>query len=273
MNTPCIASIGHYFLEKRGLATGIAMTSGSIGGIIFPLMFQKLFPTVGFAWATRIVGFILAFMLVIANLLVRSRLPQKPFSNFATSILPDLTLFKDPPFLLITIGIFLLEWGIFVPLTYVTDYAISNGQTVAFGYDVIAILNAGSFCGRFGAGYVSDRVGRMNTLILSITLCVVACLALWLPGGKSTAGVTIFALAFGVVSGCNLSLSPVCVGQFCKTENYGRYFSSCWMVVAFGLVLCHLPTGHWMLTNLEEHSQAFLSQERSLYCARAITRA
>jgi MFS family permease len=40
INTPCIASIGHYFLTKRGNATGIAMTSGSIGGIIFPLMLQ-----------------------------------------------------------------------------------------------------------------------------------------------------------------------------------------------------------------------------------------
>lgn len=34
INTPCIASIGHYFLRKRGNATGIAMTAGSIGGTL-----------------------------------------------------------------------------------------------------------------------------------------------------------------------------------------------------------------------------------------------
>lgn len=65
INTPCIASIGHWFLDKRGNATGVAMTAGSIGGIIFPLMLQKLLPTVGFPWATRILGFILLFLLLI----------------------------------------------------------------------------------------------------------------------------------------------------------------------------------------------------------------
>ena len=108
INTPCIASIGHFFLRKRGNATGVAMTSGSIGGIIFPLMLQRLFPMVGFAWATRILGFILLFLLGIANILVRSRLPRKPMASFK-NIAPDFTVFKDLPFTFVTIGIFLME--------------------------------------------------------------------------------------------------------------------------------------------------------------------
>jgi hypothetical protein len=86
------------------------MTSGSIGGIIFPLMLQKLFPTVGFAWATRILGFILLFILTTANLLVRSRLPRKPMASLK-SVSPDLTVFKDLPFAFVSLGIFLMEWG------------------------------------------------------------------------------------------------------------------------------------------------------------------
>lgn len=109
INTPCIASIGHFFLRKRGNATGIAMTSGSIGGIIIPLMLQRLFPMVGFAWGTRILGFILVFLLVVGNLLLRSRLPQKPMGSFK-SIAPDFTMFKDLPLAFVTIGIFLMEW-------------------------------------------------------------------------------------------------------------------------------------------------------------------
>lgn len=30
------------------------------------------------------------------------------------------------------------------------------------------------------------------------------------------------------------------MGQMCKTENYGRYFSTCWSIVAFG-TLSGLP--------------------------------
>lgn len=239
INTPCVASIGHFFLARRGNATGIAMTSGSIGGIIFPLMLQRLFPTVGFAWATRILGFILIFLLIAANLLVRSRLPRKPMASFR-SIAPDPTVFKDLPFTFVTLGIFLMEWGIFVPLTYITAYANSHGHSTEFGYQIIAILNAGSFFGRFFAGWAADLIGRVNTLIVSILCCVISCFALWLPAGDSTPMIVVFAVIFGVVSGSNLSLSPVCVGQLCKTENYGRYFSTCWMVVAFG-TLSALP--------------------------------
>ena len=141
INTPCIASIGHFFLAKRGNATGIAMTAGSIGGIIFPLMLQRLFPRVGFAWATRILGFILVFLLLLANLLVRSRLPRKPMASFK-SVSPEFSLFyKDMPFALVSLGIFLMEWGIFVPLTYITSYATSHGQSSSFGFQIIAILN------------------------------------------------------------------------------------------------------------------------------------
>lgn len=244
--TPCIASIGHFFLRRRGNATGIAMTSGSIGGIIFPLMLERLFPTVGFAWATRILGFILLFLLIIANLLVRSRLPRKSMASLS-SIKPDLKVFKDLPFLFVTLGIFLMEWGIFVPLTYITSYAITHGHSSAFAYQILAILNAGSFFGRFCAGWVADMIGRLNTLILSIFLCVVSCFALWLSAGDSSAMIIVFAVIFGFVSGSNLSLSPVCVGQMCKTENYGRYFATCWMVVAFG-TLTGLPIAGVILT-------------------------
>lgn len=235
MNSPALASIGHFFLVKRGTATGIAMTSGSIGGIVFPLMLQKLIPELGFAWATRILGFILIILLVIANLLIRSRLPRKEISNLS-SVLPDLTILLDLKFTALTLGIFLLEWGLFIPLTYITSYAIDHGESSAFSFQILAILNAGSFVGRIVAGFIADFLGRFNTLILTVLLCVVTTLAFWLPAAMtdSNALLIIYALSFGFASGSNLSLAPVCVGQLCQTANYGRYYATCWMVVAFG---------------------------------------
>lgn len=218
------------------------MTSGSLGGVVIPLMLQKLIPKVGFAWATRILGFILIALLIIANLLIRSRLPRKKY--VAASVLPDLTVFKDPIFSLVTLGIFLLEWGIFVPITYITSYAVSHGASTAFGFQILALLNAGSFFGRALAGWLADIFGRFNMLIMTVSLCVIANLALWLPAGDSKPLLIIFALFFGFASGSNLSLAPVCVGQLCKTEHYGRYYSTCWMMASFGWVLrCFLFCG------------------------------
>lgn len=44
----------------------------------------------------------------------------------------------------------------------------------------------------------------------------------------------IFALLFGLSSGSNISLMPVCVGQLCGVEQYGGYYSTCFSIVSLG---------------------------------------
>lgn len=241
MNTPAVAAVGHYFLLKRGTAMGVAYISGSLGGIVFPLMLQSLLPTVGFAWSARILAFVLLLLIVLANLLIRTRLPPTP----AGRLLPDFSVFKDSAFAFCTLGIFFLEWGLFVPLAYISSYAVDHGHTATFSFQIVAVLNAGSFFGRWLPGLLSDKMGRYNIIIITIALCVITILALWLPTQNSETMLILFVVCFGFASGSNLSLAPVCVGQLCRTENYARYYSTCYTIASFGYVLeqlIHLPT-------------------------------
>lgn len=228
--TPSVAAIGHFFKEKRGNATGIAATGGAFGGIIFPLILQHLIPSVGFAWATRCIGFIYIFLCIIANLLIKSRLP--PAKN--GSINPDPRILKDPAFAVTVFGVFLLEFALFIPLTYISSYALYKGFSEDFSYIILTILNVGSVLGRWLPGLFADLCGRFNAAITSIILTVIAVFGIWLPAGGSTAGIVIFALMFGFASGSNISLTPVCVGQLCHTENYGRYYATCYTIVSIG---------------------------------------
>ncbi|KAJ5236326.1 hypothetical protein N7489_006417 [Penicillium chrysogenum] len=230
--TPAISAIGHYFYEKRGVATGIAATGGSVGGIVFPLILQDLFPKIGWAWATRVVALICLIVLSIANLLIKSRLPQKPFSK--ENVLPDFRIFRDPRFALTTASVFFIEWGLFVPISYISSYALDHGFPTKFSYQIIAILNAGSFFGRWLPGFFADFLGRFNTLIATVALCVLCNACLWLPAGDSLPLLVVYAALFGFSSGSNISLTPVCVGQLCKTENYGRYYATAYTIVSFG---------------------------------------
>ncbi|KAE9974280.1 hypothetical protein EG327_008817, partial [Venturia inaequalis] len=223
--TPSIGAIGHFFHAKRGSATGLAATGGSLGGIIFPLMLQSLFPKVGFAWAVRILAFIVASLCLIAISLVRSRLPPKANS----SILPDFTILRDPAFALVTAGVFCMEWGLFIPVTFLGTYVLESEMpdSAAFTYQVLAILNAGSCLGRYLPGLFADRIGRFNAMICALFLCTLTTSSLWLPACLlSTAHpaakplTILYALLFGFASGSNISLTPVCVGQLCATEEY-----------------------------------------------------
>ncbi|KAK4543913.1 hypothetical protein LTR36_004687 [Oleoguttula mirabilis] len=240
--TPCVSAIGHFFHKGRANATGIAAAGGSVGGVIFPLMLQSLFPKVGWAWATRIQGFIFIILLIFANLLIRSRLPPKP----GGSVLPDFTIFRQPAFMLVTVGTYFLEWGLFIPITYLASYSLQSGaMSSTFAFQIIAVFNAGSCLGRWAPGYLADKFGRFNTMIVTIFLCMSSSLGLWVPAtilsnepdanNTTVLGLTIgYAVLMGFASGSNISLTPVCVGMLCDTEDYGRYYATCYTIVSFG---------------------------------------
>lgn len=242
LSTVAIGTIGHWFNARRGFATGLASCAGSLGGVFFNLMISSLFTSAGFAWATRALGFVFLFLLIIANLLIRSRLPGKSISR--RNLLPDPRIFKDKTFAVMTAALFLIEWGLFCGLSYLTSFALSARIRPTLAYQLLSILNAGSFFGRWAPGLLADKIGRFNTMILMVFLCMATTFALWLPAAlnspssSATEGLVIsFALLFGFASGSNITLDPVCAGQLCRTEDYGRYFATCFTGVGIGTLV------------------------------------
>ncbi|KAI0006526.1 major facilitator superfamily domain-containing protein [Xylariaceae sp. FL0662B] len=243
INVPAFASIAHFFQSRRGIATGIASTSGSIGGIVFPILLQHLLPTLGFAWATRILAFIILGLSILAVIFLRSRLPAQ---KSAHSIWPDLSIFQSPRFAFAAIGIFFMEWGLFVPLTYIVSYAAAHNQSSIDPYALLSILNAGQFFGMILPGLLADHLGRFNIIISTITLCIMSILGLWLPAGDTSGLVIAFVVIFGFAGGSNLGLIPVCVGQLCDARDYGRYYGTAMMAASFG-TLTSVPIGGALL--------------------------
>ena len=133
-----------------------------------------------------------------------------------------------------------MEWGLFVPLTYIVSYAGRYSGDANSSYTLISILNAGSLLGRFLPGFLADKIGRFNVILLTLGLCIISAFALWLPAGDSQGMIIAFAVVFGFASGSNLGLTPVCVGQLCDPRDYGRFISTAFMVASFG-TLSSLP--------------------------------
>ena len=75
---PSFNCVTTWFFKRRAVAFGIAASGSSLGGVIFPIMVQRLVLDVGFPWTMRICAFMILALLVIANLLIRSRIPPFP---------------------------------------------------------------------------------------------------------------------------------------------------------------------------------------------------
>lgn len=191
----------------------------------------------------RVMGCIFILVTVIANLLIKPRLPR---SQTAQSPHPDIKIFKKPEFAFTVLGVYLLEWAFFLPVTYITSYALYQGFSSAVSYQALPILCAASVVGRFIPGLLADIIGRFNTLLLALVLTVFACFAVWLPFGNTDLGLIFSAILIGFASGSNVGLTPVCVGQLCETKDYGRYYATCYSVVSIGC-LTGVPIGGALL--------------------------
>lgn len=249
--TPAMGAISHWFNKRRGEASGFAFTGSGFGGVLFPLMMQSLLPRVGFAWSARIVGFVFLLLCALSVALCRSRLPRK-MNNGAgmrwQDILPDMRIFKDGTgaMAVTTAGVFLIEWAYFIPVTYIPSYylvreGLSDSEAIsgaaAFAYQLLAIMNAVSCVGRYFIGYIADRTGRYNTIIVFTLICLMSVMGLWLPDALAPSDKSLlimFVVVFGFASGSNISLMPVCIGQLCATEDYGRYYATAYTVASIG---------------------------------------
>jgi hypothetical protein len=78
---------------------GMVASGSATGGIIIPLMVQKLLPRVGFPWTIRAIGFVCMFLLIISNTIMRPRLPPRKAGS-----LVEWAAFKEPQYTLFAIG-------------------------------------------------------------------------------------------------------------------------------------------------------------------------
>jgi MFS family permease len=104
---------------------------------------------------------------------------------------------------------------------------------------IIAVANphvSGSALGRSFSGYISDNIGRFNTMIITLTWTLIITFGLWLPVGNNVVLFYAFAPLFGFGSGSIISMAPVCIGQLCKADQYGQYYGTSYSIVAFAYV-------------------------------------
>ncbi|KAK3690424.1 major facilitator superfamily domain-containing protein [Podospora appendiculata] len=202
MFMPPLAVASSYFTTRRTMALTCAATGTSIGSVIFPSMIQYLIPQVGFGWAVRVTGFFSLACTGTALLLLKPRLkPRK------SGPLVEWNSFKEPPYLLYSIGVFLLYWALFFGSFYINSFARNIiGFSTVDSVQLLLLSNGMSIPARPVAGYIANwHVGAMNTYIVSNIGFGIVTLA-WIAV-HDRAGMYVLAIFFGLANG-------ICQGLF-----------------------------------------------------------
>ncbi|KAJ5949375.1 MFS transporter asaE [Penicillium verhagenii] len=245
----CVNSVSTWFAKRRAFALGVTASGSSLGGVIFPIMVSHLIPQVGFPWAMRICAFLILFMLGIANLTLKSRLThtRKPV---------DLMVFvrplKDIKFVVTVAGCFCFFWGMFLPFTYVITQGERYGMSSHMSQYLIPILNAASIFGRTLPGYLADRLGRYNVMIVFSYFSGILVLALWLPS-RANAPIILFSALYGFGSGAFVSLAPALIAQISDLREVGVRNGTCFSIISFA-ALTGTPIGGALVPNVLKDS-------------------
>ncbi|KAF2869474.1 major facilitator superfamily domain-containing protein [Massariosphaeria phaeospora] len=197
---PSMALLPTYFVKRRALSTGIAITGGNIGGIVYSVVFRQLQPRIGFGWATRTIALIMLVTLILPVTCLRMRSKPPAARRFF-----DPQVWTETPFVTFAVSCFFGLIGLYIPYFYIDSFARENelaGTNLALY--LLPIMNAGSVVGRVTLCYIADRTGPVSILILcaiGITISVLA----W-PGVSSEATLITFSVIYGCFSGTYLSL-------------------------------------------------------------------
>ena len=162
--TPSMAIVPQYFTKKRNLALGLATSGASVGGIVYPIMFNQLLQRVGFGWSCRILAFTILATMMFAVALVRRR--DKQSAAAAAKPSGALAAWKEPAYVMFTICSFFGFMGIYVPFYYIQLYSIDLRYVdpSLLGY-IVSFLSVGSLVGR-----VVSSLGN-NQHSIKLTTC------------------------------------------------------------------------------------------------------
>ncbi|QRV80924.1 major facilitator superfamily transporter [Ceratobasidium sp. AG-Ba] len=242
---PSLGVISHHFSKRRSFATGIVTTGTSCGGVIFPIMLNKLFQRFGFANGVRASAFVVLGLLIIANLLMRTRLPPK--SKGAQVPPPDFkAIMTDSAYLLTILGAFLILLGLFFPIFYLQLFAVVHGLDETLAFYSLAIMNAASVLGRTIPNFFADRFGAFN-LVISCS-AISGALIFTMFGVKSSGTLIVFSILYGFFSGAYISLIyPLIISLANGLNEVGTRLGTVFTIIAFA-ALTGTPIAGALLT-------------------------
>jgi MFS family permease len=247
---PCHATVVKWFVERRGLAIGIASSGSSVGTIVLPPLAQGLVAATG--WRTAYIIFGLAVFVTLSVVaLVMRRDPESVGLHPDGSGARQQAAFADDDawplhravrnlaFWLLAAAFSATWLPVFIPLVHLVRFSQDLGFSPLVGASLISALGLGAVAGRLGMGAMSDQIGRRATVMIGMFMQSAAFVAFCRAHGLAALYAT--ALMFGYSYGTISTLFPAIVSDF-----FGRARAGTLVGVLFAVAGSMAGWGPWI---------------------------
>lgn len=228
-----------FFPDKKGLIGGIATASYGVSSVIVPIIANALINSFGITAAFKILGIAMLLIICISAFFITA-CPKgfKPdgwepsvSDTGATSPVDKnwKAMLKDPIFYVM---ILMLLCGAFSGLMITSQASpiAQNmvGMTATQAAAVVSVLAVFNTLGRIFAGFISDKIGFVNTILGVFIVSAIGLGVLFVSGKGHIAtfyiGICIVGLCFGSIMGIYPGFTASQFGIRNNSVNYGIMF-------------------------------------------------
>ena len=233
-----ISTCVKFFPDKRGLIGGVTTAVYGMSSVILPPIVTKVVAVSDATFAFKVVGIVFLVLIAVSCLF----LEQCPDGYKPAGWEPAMTaggaapknldwkgMIKTPVFYIMLL---LLTCGAFTGMMIISQASpvaqnMIGMEPAAAGIavSVLALFNA---LGRIGAGTLSDKIGRINTLMVACILAVIGLFCLYNCGTGAVVlfyvGLSIVGISFGSFMGVYPGFTADQFGPKNNSVNYGIMF-------------------------------------------------
>jgi len=254
LNAPLYVYVSRWFDRRRGSALALISSASYVAGALWPVAFERIIAAYG--WRTSMLAygvFELCVILPLAAIFLRTPPELALLKASAAGDHKTPKVFGWNPnvvFAMMAGAAFLCCIPMSMPQAHLVAFCSDLGISASHGAAMLSLLLAAGFISRQGWGAISDRIGGLNTLVISSVLQAIA-----LAGFLATqdeAGLFAVAGFFGVGFSALIPAYVLAVREYFPAREAGWRVPTLLLMSGTGMA-----AGTWLAGRLYDHFASY----------------
>ena len=256
---PLLSDISHWFMRHRGIAVALIASGNYLAGGLWPLFLSDMMAEHGWRDAYQTLSVLtLAIIIPLACLLTR-KVPEQAHALANQLAAANSSAIRISPAVLVgLLGVAGVACcvAMSMPQVHIVSYCVGLGYGPATGVQMLSTMLFGGVVSRIVFGFIADRLGGIQTVLLGACLQCLA-LVMYIPfDGK--ASLYIVSLIFGLSQGGIVPSYAVVIREYLPPHYAGTSVGFVMMMTILGMALGGWMSG-WVYDVTGSYQMAFIN--------------